>query len=43
MVDDLGALRELGVRHVVLEARARDLADMLAIHERFATEVRPRL
>jgi probable F420-dependent oxidoreductase len=43
MVSDLKALRDLGVRHVVLEARVRDLADMIAIHERFSAEVRPRV
>jgi probable F420-dependent oxidoreductase len=43
LVSELKALRDLGVRHVVLESRARDLADMVAIHERFSTEVRPRL
>jgi len=42
-VSELKALRDLGVRHVVLETRARDLADMVALHERFSAEVRPRL
>ena len=43
LLAELRALRDLGVRHVILESRARDLADMVAIHERFATEVRGRL
>jgi probable F420-dependent oxidoreductase len=40
---DLRALRDLGVTHVILETRARDVADMAAIYERFAADVRPRL
>jgi probable F420-dependent oxidoreductase len=43
LLAELRALRDLGVRHVILESRARDLADMVAIHERFATDVRGRL
>lgn len=42
-IAELRALRDLGVSHVVLETRARDLGDLTAINERFATEVRPRL
>jgi probable F420-dependent oxidoreductase len=41
--DELAAFRDLGVAHVILETRARDLADMVAIYERFAAEVRAAL
>src|SRR5436190_1800474 len=34
---------ELGVRHVILESRVRDLADMNEIYERFAHDVRAKL
>lgn len=40
---ELKALRDLGVSHVILESRARDLDEMAALYERFAQEVRPRL
>lgn len=43
LVGELRALRDLGVAHVVLESRVRDLGDMVALYERFAAEVRPRL
>lgn len=43
LVDELSAFADLGVRHVVLESRARDLAEMAGLYERFAAEVRPRL
>jgi alkanesulfonate monooxygenase SsuD/methylene tetrahydromethanopterin reductase-like flavin-dependent oxidoreductase (luciferase family) len=43
MVAELGALRDVGVTHVVLESRVRDLADMSSMYERFASEVLPRL
>jgi probable F420-dependent oxidoreductase len=43
LVREIKALAELGVRHVVLESRVRDLADMIQIYERFAAEVRPRV
>jgi probable F420-dependent oxidoreductase len=43
LVSELRALRDLGVAHVILESRARDLPDMVATHERFAHDVRPRL
>jgi hypothetical protein len=36
-------LAALGVSHVILESRVRDLDDMTAIYEKFAKEVRPRL
>ena len=42
-VAELRALSDLGVRHVILETRMRDLDDMLAIYERFAGDVRSRL
>jgi len=43
LLTELHALRDLGVSHVVLESRARDLADMNATYERFASDVRPHL
>lgn len=43
LVAELKGLADLGVTHVVLESRARDLADMTATYERVAREVRPRL
>jgi alkanesulfonate monooxygenase SsuD/methylene tetrahydromethanopterin reductase-like flavin-dependent oxidoreductase (luciferase family) len=43
LVHELRALGELGVRHVVLESRARELAEMATTYERFAEQVRPRL
>src|SRR5262249_9056972 len=36
-------LAALGVSHVILETRVRDLDDMTAIYEKFAQEVRPRV
>lgn len=43
LVGELRALRELGVAHVILESRVRDLPDMVATYERFAHDIRPRL
>jgi probable F420-dependent oxidoreductase len=43
LLAEVRALRDLGVRHVILESRAGDLAEMVATHERFAAEVRARL
>jgi probable F420-dependent oxidoreductase len=43
LVGELKALRDLGVSHVVLETRMRDLDDMVATFERFAHDVRPRV
>jgi probable F420-dependent oxidoreductase len=43
LVAELTALRDLGVRHVILEARARDLEDMTATYTRFAADVRSKL
>lgn len=43
LVDELQALANLGIGHVILETRARDLDDMIATYERFAREVRRRL
>ena len=42
-VREIRALAELGVRHVILESRVRDLADMNEIYERFARDVRAKL
>src|SRR5213594_3095634 len=43
LVREIRALAELGVRHVILESRVRDLADMNEIYERFAHDVRAKL
>jgi probable F420-dependent oxidoreductase len=40
LIDELRALRDLGVAHVVLESRVRDLADMTATYEAFAADIR---
>ena len=40
LVREIRALAELGVRHLVLESRVRDLTDMIQIYERFAADVR---
>ena len=40
---ELQALRELGVRHVVLETRVTDVDDTTRILDRFASEVRAKL
>jgi probable F420-dependent oxidoreductase len=40
---ELKELQGLGVSHVVLETRMRDLGEMVTTFERFAQEVRPRL
>jgi probable F420-dependent oxidoreductase len=42
-IAQLGRLSDLGITHVVLESRMRDLAEMTATYERFANDVRPRL
>jgi probable F420-dependent oxidoreductase len=41
IVADIRRYRELGVGSFLLEARYRDLDDMVAIFERFAREIRP--
>ena len=43
LLAELRALRDLGVAHVILETRMRDVAEMTATYERFATDVRARL
>lgn len=43
LIAELRALRDLGVSHVILESRVRDLEDLTAIYERFAAEVRAKL
>jgi probable F420-dependent oxidoreductase len=43
LVGELRALRDLGVGHVILESRMRDLPEMTDTYERFAKDVRPRL
>jgi len=43
LVSELRALRDLGVHHVILESRMRDLPEMTNTYERFARDVRPRL
>ncbi len=41
LVREIRALAALGVSHVILESRVRDLADLTQIYEKFAREVRP--
>ena len=43
MVAELRALRELGVGHLIVEPRQRDVGEMVETYERFAGEVRARL
>jgi probable F420-dependent oxidoreductase len=43
LLAELRALRDLGVAHVILETRMRDVAEMAETYERFASEVRARL
>jgi probable F420-dependent oxidoreductase len=43
MADELKALRDAGITHVVLESRVKDLADMTSMYERFVNEVHSRL
>jgi alkanesulfonate monooxygenase SsuD/methylene tetrahydromethanopterin reductase-like flavin-dependent oxidoreductase (luciferase family) len=43
LVREITALAELGVSHVILETRVRDLDDLTAIYEKFAKDVRSRL
>jgi probable F420-dependent oxidoreductase len=43
LLAELRALRDLGVQHVILESRMRDIPEMTATYERFARDVRPRL
>ena len=43
VADELKALRDAGVSHVVLESRVRDLADLTTTYERFSADVLPRL
>jgi probable F420-dependent oxidoreductase len=43
LVSELRALRDLGVSHIVLESRGRDLGEMVATYQRVAEDVRPRL
>ena len=42
-ITELRALRDLGVHHVILESRMRDIPEMTETYERFAKDVRPRL
>ena len=43
LLSELRALDDLGVAHVILETRMRDVAEMTDTYERFATDVRARL
>ena len=43
LVAEFRALRDLGVSHVILESRIRDLEDLTAIYTRFANDVRAKL
>ena len=42
-LDELRALREIGVRHVIVETRVTSTADMVQLLERFTTDVRAKL
>jgi probable F420-dependent oxidoreductase len=41
--DDLQRYRDLGVQHVLLETRYRDFEEMIALYERVAAEVLPKI
>jgi hypothetical protein len=43
LLTEIAALRDVGVSHVILESRGRDLAEMSDVYERFAQDVRARL
>ena len=43
LVGEIRELAGLGVSHVILESRVRDLDDLTAIYEKFAKQVRPRV
>ncbi|OGK78723.1 MAG: hypothetical protein A2050_04225 [Candidatus Rokubacteria bacterium GWA2_73_35] len=43
LVAEFRALRDLGVSHVILESRIRDLEDLTQIYTRFANDVRAKL
>ena len=43
LVREIRALADLGVSHLILESRVRDLDDMITIYEKFARDVRPRV
>jgi len=42
-IAELRALRDMGVHHVILESRMRDIPEMTETYERFAREVRPQI
>jgi probable F420-dependent oxidoreductase len=42
-IAEIQALGRLGISHLVLETRVRDLDDMLAAYARFAREIRPHI
>ena len=43
LIAELRALRDMGVGHVILESRMRDIPEMTQTYERFAKDVRARL
>jgi len=43
LLREIRGLAELGVSHVILESRARDLADLTQIYEKFVKDVRGKL
>jgi hypothetical protein len=43
LVCEIRELAGLGVSHVILESRVRDLDDLTAIYEKLAKDVRPRV
>ena len=43
LVREVRDLAELGVSHVILESRVRDLDDLTTIYEKFAKDVRSKI
>ncbi|PYM94096.1 MAG: LLM class F420-dependent oxidoreductase [Candidatus Rokuibacteriota bacterium] len=43
LVREIRDLAALGVTHVILESRVRDLDDLISLYEKFAKDVRPRV
>jgi alkanesulfonate monooxygenase SsuD/methylene tetrahydromethanopterin reductase-like flavin-dependent oxidoreductase (luciferase family) len=43
VIDELNALRDIGVRHVIVETRVTSVDDMTTLLDRFTTEVRAKL
>ena len=43
VIDELNALRDIGVTHVIVETRVTALDDMTTLLDRFSSEVRSKL